>query len=553
MSRLLHIGYYLLLVSLTGILVSPATTQWSTDPSNNLIVGYGQDPQLCSDGAGGCYITYTPELVAPYTIRVVRLNRFGLNAWGGYRIISGTDSLPSAWFAKIVEDGSGGVIVAYDAAYIQLPTIISRVRVHRIDSSGSFLWGPTGLRVTLSETNQGGGGIVADGSGGCIVVWGDTLGDLRINRIDATGTRAWGDSGKSVGNSSENVLLVEDNSGGCVVGVQGVTTNLFRRLSNNGNIIWSTILTESPTTKAISDGFGGVVTAGMKFISYNNGDPLWAAKAHRVDSVGQVLWGNNGLVLEDSIHGLFLNPPGVALTKNPDAGASIAWGRRRSPGVLELRTQTVRGDGSTIFGFRGRPVSRVSSSQGLVGVLLSDSASSLFAWGDSRNPGGMYGQRLDTTSAALWDTNDVALNFPEFVEMTVTTDGNGGCIGVGFHQFDFSIRALQVSKYGNLGQVISSVDMGSVAFFPDQPALFQNYPNPFNPQTTIRFQLPRTAPLTLILYNLVGQKVKALISGIQAPGSYSAVLEAEGLPSGTYFYRLSTPQATLTRKLIIIK
>ena len=32
--------------------------QWSTDPNNNLIVGYGQDPRICSDGTGGCYITY---------------------------------------------------------------------------------------------------------------------------------------------------------------------------------------------------------------------------------------------------------------------------------------------------------------------------------------------------------------------------------------------------------------------------------------------------------------------------------------------------------------
>ncbi len=32
--------------------------QWSTDPNNNLIVGYGLNPELCSDSAGGCYITY---------------------------------------------------------------------------------------------------------------------------------------------------------------------------------------------------------------------------------------------------------------------------------------------------------------------------------------------------------------------------------------------------------------------------------------------------------------------------------------------------------------
>jgi len=39
--------------------------QWSTDPSNNLIVGYGLLPELCSDSSGGCYITYEQSTTYP--------------------------------------------------------------------------------------------------------------------------------------------------------------------------------------------------------------------------------------------------------------------------------------------------------------------------------------------------------------------------------------------------------------------------------------------------------------------------------------------------------
>jgi hypothetical protein len=84
-------------------------------------------------------------------------------------------------------------------------------------------------------------------------------------------------------------------------------------------------------------------------------------------------------------------------------------------------------------------------------------------------------------------------------------------------------------------------------------ALHQNYPNPFNPQTIIRFELPRAARIDLTLYNILGQKIKTLASGVHEAGMHSVTLEAGDLPSGIYFYRLTTPEAVLTHKLLIIK
>ena len=46
---------YLLLII---VLATSLQAQWSTDPNNSLIVGYGLDPHICSDIAGGCYVTY---------------------------------------------------------------------------------------------------------------------------------------------------------------------------------------------------------------------------------------------------------------------------------------------------------------------------------------------------------------------------------------------------------------------------------------------------------------------------------------------------------------
>ncbi len=90
----------------------------------------------------------------------------------------------------------------------------------------------------------------------------------------------------------------------------------------------------------------------------------------------------------------------------------------------------------------------------------------------------------------------------------------------------------------------------------DVPRTFlleQNYPNPFNPSTTIRYQLPVASEVKLEVYDVLGKKVAKLVNERQAAGVYQVIWNANGLSSGTYFYRLQAGQFVQTRKMMLVK
>ena len=88
---------------------------------------------------------------------------------------------------------------------------------------------------------------------------------------------------------------------------------------------------------------------------------------------------------------------------------------------------------------------------------------------------------------------------------------------------------------------------------PDTFELEGNYPNPFNPTTTITFNVPEASPVRLAVYDMLGREVRVLIDGNVSPGRTEVVFDAAGLPTGTYLYRLTTPQSSIVRKMLLVK
>ncbi|UCH84984.1 MAG: T9SS type A sorting domain-containing protein [Candidatus Latescibacterota bacterium] len=90
--------------------------------------------------------------------------------------------------------------------------------------------------------------------------------------------------------------------------------------------------------------------------------------------------------------------------------------------------------------------------------------------------------------------------------------------------------------------------------------LENNYPNPFNPVTTIKYSIAERGHVSLKIYNVAGQLVRALVDEVQSPdqAGFSSRwngMNDQGQPvsSGVYFYRLTAGNRTLTKKMVLLK
>ncbi len=83
--------------------------------------------------------------------------------------------------------------------------------------------------------------------------------------------------------------------------------------------------------------------------------------------------------------------------------------------------------------------------------------------------------------------------------------------------------------------------------------LSQNHPNPFNPSTVVRYALPVSGDVSIVVYNSLGQEVATIVNGYQEAGRHTVTFDATKLTSGVYFYRLVSGTFAETRKMILVK
>ncbi len=188
------------------------------------------------------------------------------------------------------------------------------------------------------------------------------------------------------------------------------------------------------------------------------------------------------------------------------------------------------------------------------------------------------------TGEKIWSVDiDGTMNF----YAPLITDKNGNIYGVQCEYFD-PAKAICISGQGEIkwevkggsemwGLMLDNLNRlyvpsgNSVFIYGEQPTktikrdiplktftLAQNYPNPFNPTTTIRYSIHNPGQVQLIIYNILGQKVKTLVKERKMAGEYSVTWNGtnnfgEKVSSGIYIYQLRCSGKVENKKMILIR
>jgi len=88
---------------------------------------------------------------------------------------------------------------------------------------------------------------------------------------------------------------------------------------------------------------------------------------------------------------------------------------------------------------------------------------------------------------------------------------------------------------------------------PSTYQLKQNYPNPFNPVTEIRFDLPETTGVQLIIFDTMGREVARVVERTMGPGSHQVSWDASNLSSGVYVMHLRAGSFVQSRSMVLLK
>ncbi|NQU27906.1 MAG: T9SS type A sorting domain-containing protein [Candidatus Marinimicrobia bacterium] len=176
-------------------------------------------------------------------------------------------------------------------------------------------------------------------------------------------------------------------------------------------------------------------------------------------------------------------------------------------------------------------------------------------------PTGVMASAIDNYSVELaWDASAAPdVNYYKIyrdgVEIAMTADLNYTDTSLDLGDYTYTIAAVDFS--GNEGDVSPGVDATVLSVedgsMPLEYSLAQNYPNPFNPVTTIKFSLIEAGMVNLTVINSAGQVVTELVNKKMDAGKHSINFVAENLPTGLYFYTISSKNFNQTKKMVLLK
>lgn len=636
------------------LIANVAHADWVADGSPiSVEVDLQMNPAIISDGGTGAIIAWQDRRDGGFNIFVQRLDAAGNALWtaGGVEVCAEANDQSDP---RLISDGAGGAIIAWEDARTSTNFDIY---AQRVDASGAPQWTVGGVALCTADFNQHNPAIVSDGAGGAIVVWQDHRAgqpDIYAQLVDDAGDPMWDVDGVAVcaaSRAQQVPIAVSDDAGGAVVCWVDRRTDLgdiyVQRVDASGAALWTAngvalcAAAEAQTVPVIvGDDLGGAFVA---WADLRGG--VSDIYASHVDNLGAPLSTVNGVAVCTATGGQ--SDPAIALTAFAVSGAhalaagaaTIAWEDARS-GNSDIYASAFLADGTQPWGIDGVAMCTAPLAQSKVTVTRDGLAGAIVAWQDQR-PNfhtDVYAQRVDPNGGPQWDVNGVKLcgaagsqydpvivfsdaataivswedvrsgeydiyaqfvtGSPAAVAITsfeATWNGDGVALRAAFRS---DLRIVGVNVYrgralGTLQPIDDLVRAGASGFeyldrdaIPGETyryqigvvdadgefrspivtvssaalvaALDQNRPNPFNPTTMIRFVTPERAHVSLVVYDAAGRRVRTLLDERRDIGTHEVHWDGRddlgaAQSSGVYFYRLQSGAHVESRKMVLLK
>jgi len=170
-------------------------------------------------------------------------------------------------------------------------------------------------------------------------------------------------------------------------------------------------------------------------------------------------------------------------------------------------------------------------------------------------------ERRDTRTLELVLTDAATVRATVVSKQGTTAHADLGVLAAGRQRvqldgLDDAARVTLVaeSQYDATRRDERALELAALA--PARLVLHQNAPNPFNPSTTIAFDLPQSGRARLVVFDVRGRQVRALVDGVLESGTHRIVWDGRDgagrrVGSGIYFYRLDAAQTASVRKMVL--
>jgi hypothetical protein len=580
---------------------SEGGVHWTVD--GNVVCGADNTqwmPQLICDGSGGTIVTWCDYRDGGSDIFAQRVNADGIMTWPvDGEIVCG--AIDGQYYPEIVPDGSGGAIITWEDSRMAESDIYAQ----RVDSLGNVEWTADGVGICAASGYQSFQKILADGSGGAVIVWqdarnGNPYNDIYAQRVDSLGNVEWAVNGVAVCALTGRHYapeIISDCAGGAIIAWTdrryGNYDIFVQRLDSNGSVQWTpsgvAVCTADSTQwfpQIVSDGSGGAIIA---WTDRRNGD--YDVYAQRIDSNGSMQWTPGGIAVcvapEDQgnteygygLSMIFSDPGGAVLAwqdlrdtyytiymQQIDIGGNALWasnGVTIGPSIVNRTDPRLASDlnGGVIVGWVEGDIdntdiyaARIDPNGDPVATLLQSYCASL-------------GDACIKVEWTLAEVDEEALFFIFRKESAAGSwdeipDAVIECNGLYFTLEDDYLEPGMAYAYRvevELGDDRSLLFETDPVTVPELPlTLHQNYPNPFNPSTNIKYYLPYAVDVRLAVYNVTGRLVRVLVDEHLEQGNKDTTWDGKDthgkqVSSGVYFLRFKAGKQTEIRKMLLLR